>query len=443
LGTTDTTVISTNAAFSSLTFASNDSLPNISTAAFTVQYDPLVGDSVIVNLDSIAYKTRIDSFKIIPTFAFKTSSRATLFFTNGDSTVISGSDSVNFSLIDKVKNYATDGVTHKTYKIKVNVHKVQPELYIWNKVFSDLDSHNATNQKALVFNNNIYYYLNDGSSTYLYTSSDGYIWTASNENVNGLPAKASLNDMILFNGKLYLSPDGSNIYSSSNGVDWTKFSLDYNFKSFLFIFNSKLWAVAQSKTDFSYRFASSSDGVQWEIKGEIPSNFPVSDFTSLSFYSRVGNPKVLVVGGYSSDSTILHTSWSSEDLAYWIDFSSENHTLDTLAIGASIISYDDSILLFGERTDGITPHFKISKDEGLSWHIPDSTYNFLPKDFKARSYQSVVVLNPKKYDAVNSPALHDEILKSNRIFIIGGKINSVPCSDVWTGKLNRKNFLRQ
>jgi len=44
---------------------------------------------------------------------------------------------------------------------------------------------------------------------------------------------------------------------------------------------------------------------------------------------------------------------------------------------------------------------------------------------------------------VQSPALKGQILQSNRIFIIGGKSGSTTFSDVWTGKLNRKNFLRQ
>jgi len=39
--------------------------------------------------------------------------------------------------------------------------------------------------------------------------------------------------------------------------------------------------------------------------------------------------------------------------------------------------------------------------------------------------------------------LKNEIEQSNRIFIIGGKNGVLNYSDVYTGKLNRKNFLRQ
>lgn len=59
LGTTDVTSYSTNPSFSSLTFAANDSIPYLSTAAFTLEYDSQVGDSVIVNLDSLPFNTQI------------------------------------------------------------------------------------------------------------------------------------------------------------------------------------------------------------------------------------------------------------------------------------------------------------------------------------------------------------------------------------------------
>jgi hypothetical protein len=53
------------------------------------------------------------------------------------------------------------------------------------------------------------------------------------------------------------------------------------------------------------------------------------------------------------------------------------------------------------------------------------------------------VFKAKKYDNTNPEGLRNEILLSNRIFIIGGKLGSTSYSDVWTGKLNRENFLRQ
>ena len=438
LGTNTPTTASSDATFVSLTLAGNDS---VKLAKFTLNADGLT----IVNVDSLPYKTRIDS--VYPIFNFKSSSRALLIFPaeykfKKDSALITGKDTVYFSNLAKlirVRNYAADG-KQKEYDVKVNVHQVNPDLYVWSKSSDDIDSHNATSQKAIIVNDTIFYYLNNATNAYLYKSTDGKLWSA--QTLTNFPANTPLNDMKLLNGKLFFTQNGDKIYSSSNSRNWTaKSSPDYNYKSLLFSLNNKLWAILQSKTDLTYHFASSVDGDTWLVIGKIPSNFPVSDFASLTFLSRTGQPKVIVTGGVSQANVQLKTNWSTLDGINWIDFSAENHSLDTLALGASIISYDNKLLLFGLRSNNSKSHYKVSRDEGLSWQIPDSTYNYLPKDFQSRNYQSVVLYKPRTYSKYDTK---QQNIESNRIYIIGGKTaTSFVKSDVWTGKLNRKNFLLQ
>jgi hypothetical protein len=458
LNTTDTTTVSSNPCFTSLTFASNDSIPYISTAVFTLEFDKELNDSVIVNLDSLPYQTRVDS--VNPTFAFKSSAGAKLYFSadykyKKDSAVITGTDTIDFRNLVRVKNWASDGLKTKTYPIKVNVHKVEPQLYVWNKMSEDIDSHDATNQKAIVINDIIFYYLNNGTNAYLYKSTTGQVWAE--DQLTNFPTATSLTDMQLFNGKVFVTGNGDKIYSSSNQKDWTvKVNPDYLFKSLLFSFDGKLWAVVQSKVDSSYRIASSTDGDVWIVKGELPAGFPVRDFAPITYSSRNGKSKVLVLGGYAADNTLLKSSWSSEDGTYWVNLSQENKTLDTLDAGASVISYDKKLFVFGRRLDNGKVHLKRSIDEGLSWQTPDTLYNRLRQvvitkvsdtekdtaitDLQSRIYQSVVVLKPHTYNSADSKDIN---LQSNNIFIIGGKTNSGALSDVWKGKLNRKNFLLQ
>jgi len=454
LGTTDTaTTVSSDASFVSLTLAKNDS---VKSAVFT-----LVGDTIL-NVDSLPYKTKVDS--VYPTFSFKSTYGIRIIFLDASkkdsvSTVsLTGKDTINFTQVVGVRNIASDKKTlSKLYYVKVNVHKIEPKLYNWSQINTAIDSRNASNQKTIVFKDKLYYYSNDGTGSYLYTSTDGTAWSA--QTITGLPTSTPLNDITEFNGKLYLSQDGFNIYSSADGVSWTKFVSDYNFKSMLYVLSGKLWAVVQSKTETFCRFASFTEADGWVVRGQIPANFPIRDFTSLSFASRTGQPKVLIIGGSTSDA-VLKTRWSSEDGVYWTDFSVDNHTLDTLAVGASVIKYGDKLLLFGVRSDSVkyTNHFRESIDEGFSWQAPDTLYNRLRlsvktviagKDstiytnYQPRNYQSVVVMNPHDYTGTNSASLFEAIQKSNRIFIVGGKTKTEVLSDVWTGKLNKKNFLRQ
>jgi len=419
LGTEDVVDTSDDATFVSLTFAANDSIPNIEDAVFT-----LVGRT-IQNVDSLPFNTRIDS--VNPTFSFKSTYVAVI----NDSTYLTGTDTLDFTLPVKLRNFASNGIAYEDYIIKVNVHQVDPELYIYKKLYDIAESQSIVNQKTIYFNDKIYYYRNNSTNYFLNTSLNGSVWSES-VTVSGLPANASLNDMLTFSGKLYLS-SGGKIYSSADGSIWSienSFSASY-FESILFTLNDEMWLIA--KIGQTYHFAHFTEGGAPKIIGEIPVNFPVTDFSALSFTSRSGKTKAIVVGGKDSDGKILRTNWSTENGIYWIDFSDKNFntkstTLDTLALGSSIIAYDNKLLLFGARNNTgsvVENHFKESIDEGYTWQTPDSASNYLPESYQARSFQSVIVDN------------------SDRIFIVGGKSQGTVSSDVWTCKLNRKSFIIQ
>ena len=441
LGTNTPTATSSNASFVSMTYVAKNKITTISATTFTLV------DNTIVNLDSLPFKTSIDS--VTPAFTFASSAGAIMHFRTGykkDSLPVNGTDTIDFRQLLRIRNYASDSKTYIDYNIKVNVHQVDPELYNWSQVSENLGNINATSQKTVILNNTLFYYLNNGISGYLYTSTNGINWHDQSSKLTGLPVNTPLNDMIQFNGKLYLTQNGSNLYSSSDGFTWTKKTLNaYTFNSLAFVLNNKLWAVVQSNG--SNYFAISNDGnfLDTDITtGTIPVNFPVRNFASVSYSSSTGKPKVLVLGGYSTTGLPLKNNWSSEDGVYWVDFSNENHTLDTLAVGASLISYDSKLFVLGLRNDKPdSTYYRVSKDEGLSWQRPDTLRNRLPKDYSARSYQSVVVLNPMEVKGVQSPTLKQQILDSDHIFIVGGISGSTVFSDIWTGKLNRKNFLRQ
>jgi hypothetical protein len=399
-----------------------------------LQYE--LNDSFIVNLDSLPYKTRIDS--VFPTFSFKSSSAAYYILDNDSAVLITGKDTVNFTKVKKIKNIAADKKAEAIYRIKVNVHQVETELYVWAKTNENLNSTATANQKAIILNDKIYYFINNGSSNYLYSSDDGYNWNSGV--VTNLPANVVLLEMVSLNGTLYLLHGGIKIYSSTDGASWLAAdctSTDYNYSPLLFALNGKLWAVAESKSNQKRYFASSMDGISWNVdtNAEVSDKFPLRDFAALSFAGRTGKPKAIVLGGYNSSNTLLKNCWSTENGTYWVNFTSEVLTsLDSLAAGASVVAYDNKLLLFGgmSKTDVLSGnHYRESIDEGYSWRVPDTTMNKLPENYTVRSHQSVVVLKPYK---------GNQNFYANRIFILGGQSKFSTLSDVWTGKLNRKAF---
>ncbi len=444
LGTNDPVVYSDNPTFVSLTFAKNDSIPYLDSAVFTLERDG--ADSVIVNLDSLPYQTRIDS--VYPTFTFKSDGGSILHFLDNSTKALTGADTIDFTQVVKIEHTAADLEHSRTYPIKVNVHQVEPELYVWNKVSDNLDSHDAVHQKA-VYNDSICYFTNNNTESYVYVSPDGYNWKPE-VTVTGLPANVAFKDLTVFDKKYYLTTGDNKIYSSSNGFSWSVQQLNnYSFKSLLFSLNDKLWAVVQSNSDNKKYFASSIDAGNWEVylDKEVYSNFPVSDFTAHSFFSRTGKGKALVIGGKDSNGNTLHTNWNTEDGKSWFDFSVENKGLDTLSTGSSIISYDDKLLVFGLRNDKGSNkvfYYRMSKDQGLSWEIPDTTftYNALPANYTPRNNISAVVFNPIIYNKKSSYT-KEQMAKANRIFLLGGVGETGNLSDVWTGKLNRLGFVKQ
>ncbi len=434
LGDGNVKEISSDPSFVSLTFSANNKIPNLKDAVFSLQYD-----SVIVNLDSLPYQTRIDS--VYATFTFKSTYAAYLVYENDSTALISGNEAFDFTKIKAIINIASDGVTRRKYLIKVNVHQVEPELYIWQKVNDAAHSLNVQHQKAIYFNDRLYLFVNDRQQNYLFVSPNGVSWTQ--DVISGLPTNATFEDITVFNNQLYVTCGNSNIFSSGDGLTWTRQTYsEYDFTSLIFVLNDRLWAVSHSLTDGKLRFASSVDGTEWLIYNEIPENFPVRGFASVVFNTKVNKQKGLVLTGFSSDGTALKTNWNTEDGIYWVDFSAENASLDSIGRGASVINYDDKLLLFGQDNKPIPgSYFRQSVDQGFSWQVPDSNLNNLPKEMGIRHYSSVVVYRPRTYSSTDSK---QEIESSNWIFIIGGK-NAYDeyLTDVWKGKVNRKNFLRQ
>lgn len=441
LGTDDPVTYSDDPSFVSLTLAKNDT---VKTAVFTLT------DNTIENLDSLPFGTEIDA--VYPTFSFRSTGGAKLYFPAGskfDSVALTGKDTLDLSVQPiLLRNYASDLTTYKDYFLKVNVHKVQPELYTWKSLGETLEVQNVLNQKTIIRNDSLFYYYNDGTTAFVNISTDGISWK--NTTLSNFPVNTPLDDLILFNGIFYVSQDGYNIYSSLNGTDWTKMIVtDFKFESILFNFKNKLWAVVQLN-DLNYRFATSSDGNIWEVHaGELPTDFPVRGFASISMTTRTGKPKVLVLGGYNASDEYVTSNWSSEDGSYWVNFSSDEsvgrHSLDSLAPGASILSYDNKLLLFGavgtsELMRG--NYYRQSIDEGLSWQVPDTTYNQLRIGTTSKvpgTERDTVMYTYAPIRSFQSTVIDN----SHNIYIVGGKNNTSLISEIWKGKLNRLSFLRQ
>lgn len=420
------TTVSSDATVKSLTFASNSDYPSLSKTVFTIE--DRIDTGLIYNIDSISYGTPIDS--VVPSFRFNATPGAAVLYTPKDTIALTGSDTVDFSVRPMLLHViASDYVSDKWYKVEVNVHQLDPDLYVWEQIQSSVYAAEGTEQQLIYHNGQLKWFVNDGVRTKMFESSnEGVSWT---ENaIIGLPTNCRVRGIASIGGYLYYCQDDA-FYTSNDGKTWTARS--YAAEAFTFVnllcpFNDSIWSIVQRKSDEVYCFASSSDGDVWHLRGAIPNEFPISDYAAVHFKSVTGRERIMVVGGYTPSGKALNTRWNIEKSSsgeyHWVNFSIEQPSFRELA-GVSIIWYNNRFFMFGgidaDNDFGESPMLE-SVDEGMHWNIPDSAHNQLPSSYQVRTKQSVVV---------------DE---NNRIFIGGGQSRTETFSDFYRGRLNSINW---
>lgn len=418
----DTSSYSDDATITGFSIQYNDSAKYASTAVFTINTE----NHVIENVDSLPYGTRIDS--LYPTITYESTSG---FIVNDTLSYYSSiTDAINFTDTVKITNVAKNGEAHITYYIKINVHQVDPYLYVWN--VNNPYSIGKTvydNQKAILFNNKILFYTGSSSAgNFLYTSDDGKTWDT--ETLSGLPNGVSFQNLDTFNtgtNTAYLVADKL-LYYSTDGKNWTEKTTDgkYDFIGLLKQYNEQFYAIGQDKSTSVYYIIKTSNGTDWEQAEEMPANFPISDYSSTVFTPKIGYNKLIVVGGYNLNGEKLETRWATETGNYWVNLSNDRTVLSPIA-NAAMTFYGSQLLLVGGTKAGsnalITDSTQVrySLDEGLHWTSPDTTEFKLPEGYTPRKSTSLVI-------------------KNQTLYIIGGNNGTHPLSDIWKVKINYYNF---
>ena len=123
------------------------SIKNIDDYVFTIDNDGML----IYNYDSIDYGTRIDSlsFVITPNFS-AVYVNDSINFTKSSGVVLDFTKDVKITVV------ARDEKTSADYHVKVNVHQVDPDTFIWKSVNSEVFAGDALSAKAVYFNEKIF-----------------------------------------------------------------------------------------------------------------------------------------------------------------------------------------------------------------------------------------------------------------------------------------------
>lgn len=431
---TDTTP-SSDTKLVGITFAANDSFPGLKNASFTIDFS--YDTALVYNEDSLPIGTRIDS--VVTTFRFSTTIGYARFMSELDTVLITTSDTLNFTPRPCYLYVQSQDMKHeRNYKIYVNVHTVDPDLYVWSRPKENLFSGNC-DVHAENLKGTIQLYTQDGIKPALYRSTDGKNWTGPLAPV-GLPQSANVRQIIKGDSLLYYA-EGNQLYTTADGMIWTASDYSgqgFNLQNMLLCYNDSVWAVVSDPATGDLWFATMAEGgtlakqqqlgtinKHYRLAGE---KFPISDFSAVAFYGKSGRKRAMIMGGYDAEGNALNSRWNLE----WIDtdagagyYRLENFTIEqpefSSLTGAALVWYDDKMLLFGALENGtkIVEHPVLeSVDEGMNWNIPDSAQNKLPEEYTPRQRQAIVITD------------------DSAILLIGGQNRTTSFSDVWRGRKN-------
>jgi hypothetical protein len=415
-----TTQPSSVAQLSSFGFASNDSMPGLAAAVFTIE--ERLDTGLVWNKDSMLFGTRLDS--VVPRFTFVATPSATSLQL-GDTTIrLTGYDTVNFN---KTPIYLTiksqDGTNTKVYEIRTTVHTVDPDLYEWTTLCSGIYSPDDSEQRVVELNDAFVMIADNGFEHAVYSSADGVTWNTLGM-PTGLPAGTKVRQMISDGTTLYYG-QGNAIYTSSDAKTWTAHIVSDNVVTMLLYWNGLVWALVGSEDN--YELATYEAGVLYRTGLQPDGEFPISDFAAVTFYSPSERERAMIIGGFAENGRSLNTQWHLEYSEHPMPNGSyrlEEFNIDRPEFmsltGASVVFYNNQLLLFGGIDDQVRylgRDIYISNDEGLNWIKADSTKNQLPEAYQARQKQNAIV-------------------RDNYIYLFGGQDSKHTYSDVYRGHLN-------
>ena len=409
------------AKLTAFSFAANDSMPGLASAVFTI--DERIDTGLVYNKDSILYGTSLE--RVVPKFTFQVAVGTAQLKMPDTTLVLTGSDTLNF---EKLPIYltitSTDGTNTKVYEIRPTVHQGDPDLFVWTRLTDTIQGYpnDESEQRVVELKDEFILIANNGFQNRVYSSADGANWTGPST-PSGLPAACRVRQIISDGTTLYYA-EATDLYTSTDAVNWTKQTMQYEMKTMLLYWNDLPWVLVDKEGPELAFFAADS----LNLTGLRPSqDFPVSDFASVNFNSPSGRERAMIIGGFAENGKSLNTRWNLEYSTHITDnkgyrlreFSIDQPNFSTMT-GVSVIFYDDQLLLFG-GVDANQTYFGrdilISEDEGITWTQADTAKNQLPEVYTARQKQTAIVRN-------------------SYIYLFGGQNAQRTFCDVYRGKLN-------
>ena len=365
--------------------------------------------TLVTNLDSLPYLTKPDS--LIPIISGNKLSSIRI---ETKDTIIEKydekkPDTLNFRDTVTIITVAENGIAKRTFKVVVNIHQHDPDLYTWTPQNNQIYTENAIAEKLVFFDSLLYLYVKTAADVKLFISEEGEKWER--KILTNFPNSFDIKYIVRNKNHLYIA-ENQDVYFSSDGISWTKKVASSSIHHLAFALNGEVFGFSGEPEMLQILDTAS---MLWNRTISLPSGFPVESASICVSNSMAGNERVFLVGGKDADGNLLSTVWSSENGVTWRNLASINPFSGRRDVAA--MQYDNVLMVFGGRDNGgvlgLDEYFKISPDFGISWR--NSYENMkMPIDLMPR-FNCQVVINDDK----------------TKIYFVGGQNDSGFIKDAW------------
>ncbi|RZM28546.1 MAG: hypothetical protein EOO88_08515 [Pedobacter sp.] len=425
---------------SNLTGISAFSLTGHDAVVFAIDQNALT----ISNVDSLPFNT--SPAALIAKFTSVNNSAVTV----NSVAQVSGTTPNNFAQTVTYQTTAEDGVTVRSYAVKVNIAKVDPKTVAWKQLTANGGYGPYRTLTAGVLNNKFFAFGTQGVNTGTFSSNDGITWTtvtATDNNAAVVPVAERQTAVFGFKNKVWLlgghvpgagfsfSYVTNSVWSSADGITWTATPRvvtpvgdniwEGRERIGATVFQDKLWVIGGNRYPSFGNV--NSNGVPLNDVWSSADGAAWTKVTAAAQFTARSNPSVLthknklyVIGGKNASNTLLDEIWTSADGATWTQLTVA--TKFTGRWGHQVVSFNNNLFLIGGRTaDGIQNDLWVSEDDGVNWtKITAGDPRVLPGTFTGRAYFSAFV-------------------HQSAIWIIGGEFQDANGytyrNDTWKGSL--------
>lgn len=337
--------------------ANAEVMANLDSVFFTI--DPERG--VIYNADSLPVGTNISALKVTVGFRSPVSKAVFTVLDSDKATTTyeyssNASDELDFRYGVKLAVTSADGLNVKTYDVKVNVHKMEPDSIVWpmsarRNLPGAADNNLAVGTASLGLN---YWCLLRHSGGYVmsHAESPAGPWTSTrlddfDADAASLAAAGDKLFVLRTDGQLLCSTDGQT-WDTAGDVHWIDIIGNYEDRLL------GLMTDADGKTCFD-EYPRRDGFTPTAVDDDFPVKHHSQLLTSVSSWSVA--PQAVMVGGLKADGTPSNATWAY-DGSRWAKINSSSSLLPALE-GPTLLSYYTHTIE--------VPSLKVSRRE--SWMV--------------------------------------------------------------------------